>query len=173
MKNSLCDGWGCICGMCILISSFPAIASSNDLSASEASAIITREAESLCLAPPIEHTESGVSLTVDGKAKLKGLIQNLADGGIGAAIKVNHDNGKRAVTEEQLAAALKSTNDCRSSVIQSLSVILNPKSDSVSGQPSVQCQNSQNGSVSISSGNNSIIANNVCAKGDVNLGGRQ
>jgi hypothetical protein len=171
MTNSLCVNRRCILGMCILLSSFPV--AGNDLSASEASAIITHEAESLCLAPPIEHTENGVSLSVDGKAKLSGLIKKLADGGIGAAIKVNHDDSKRAVTEEQLADALKSTNDCRSSVIQSLSTMLNPKPNSGPAQAGVQCQNNQSGGVSISAGNNSIIANNVCAGGNANIGVRQ
>jgi hypothetical protein len=161
MKINLFESGLLFLGVHIFTFGFSASVCAADMSRSEASSLITSEAERLCIAPPIHHTDNGIGLTVDGEAKLKGLIRSLADGGVEAAAKVSHDDAMRAVTENQLAAALKDTNDCRASVIKTLNASLNPE------RSGLNCSGSANGA-SIATGNNAIIQLGVCAGGSIN-----
>lgn len=85
----------------------------------EATGIIAEFAAKVCGSIPLEGGSSGLELSADGKAALKGLTKKLADLGLTAAAKYKKDQ-YNGVLQKDLPEVLKFNTDCKVEVTKYL-----------------------------------------------------
>jgi len=85
----------------------------------EALQIIGDSADRLCLKPPLEGSGSTVELSGTAKAELEGLLKKLGALGIQGSAKYQQSQFQ-GLLQKDLAAALKSSTDCRLKVFDDL-----------------------------------------------------
>ena len=83
-------------------------------------------ANDMCTRTPLETESQNVELSGDAKAKLAGVIVKVADLGIEGAAKYNQGKSKN-VLQKDLANAIKSGDDCRLTVFNTLVDRMIPK----------------------------------------------
>ncbi len=74
---------------------------------------IRETAAAICEKTPLEHTDQGIELSGDAKAKVNGLIGKVADIGIEGTGKYTSGTEKRALLEKDVATAIQTGDDCR------------------------------------------------------------
>jgi hypothetical protein len=81
--------------------------------------LITATADQICQSAPLEHTDTGLDLTGEAKAKLGGVVGKLADLGISGTAKYtsNHSMG---VLQQDIVAAIRAGNSCKLEVFRTL-----------------------------------------------------
>ena len=81
---------------------------------------ITETANDLCQTTPLDHTDEGYKLSVEGKAKVNGLLSKVVDVDAGGYAGRHREHETRAVLEKDIVAALQDQNNCRTHVFDAL-----------------------------------------------------
>lgn len=102
---------------------------------SQALSLVLTAAERICVSVPLDQLSQRAELSGDAKAALSGVISKLADLGISGAGKYETTESK-GVPQQQLADSIKSGNDCRRAVLDTLKSLIPGLSSSTPPVPS-------------------------------------
>jgi hypothetical protein len=81
--------------------------------------MIADTADRICQSAPLEHTEEGIKLNGDARAKVNGLLGKLADLGVQGSGQFNSEQSK-GVLEAHIVDAMQASNNCKLTVFQTL-----------------------------------------------------
>lgn len=105
---------------CLLTVAFALPVCAQELSAQrEALRVIRETAADICTGVPLSGSSNQLELSGAAKAKLAGLVAKVADLGVEGAAKYKSSEYS-GVLQEQLATAIKSSNDCKLTVFTTL-----------------------------------------------------